>query len=133
MIGICGDDCRFCPRYAATKDGNSERLREVRDFWVKLGLREPDFPARQMACHGCGPENRCAYPEVRACANQKGVAHCGLCREYPCGSILAAFDKSEQMRSRCDPICTTEERAILKKAFFAKRQNLDGFSPRRAH
>ena len=77
-IGICGDDCLYCPRYIATKKGGNKEMEEVKELWVRLGLREPAFPARDMACLGCRPENKCAYLEVRTCAYEKGIENCGL-------------------------------------------------------
>jgi hypothetical protein len=97
MIGICGDNCIFCPRYLATQSGDSKELEKVKELWVRLGLREPNFPTQDIACYGCKPENNCAYSEVRACAYGKGVENCGLCNEYPCGQLLAVFEKSEEL------------------------------------
>ena len=125
MIGICGDDCLQCPRYIATKKGDTGALRAVKDWWVRLGLRQPDFPAQDMACSGCGQETKCAYPEIQACAHGKGMGHCGLCRGYPCPLLRAVFEKSDQLRSHAARICTTEEMETLDRAFFSKRQNLD--------
>ncbi len=125
MIGICGDDCLNCPRYRATGDKNPEALEKVRELWVKLGLRDPDFPAKELVCHGCKPENQCAYPELFVCARAKALDNCGLCPEYPCELIDAAFEKSAKLYRHVAAICSEQETAILKKAFFSKKQNLD--------
>jgi hypothetical protein len=125
MIGICGDNCQFCPRYVATKEGRPEALEKVKELWVRLGLRDPDFPAHALACHGCKPENRCAYSELRACTKERMVDNCGLCHEYPCDLIMAAFDKTEKLYFHAIRVCTPSEMAALKKAFFTKRQTLD--------
>jgi hypothetical protein len=125
MIGICGDNCQFCPRYVATENGSAKELEKVKELWVKLGLRDPAFPAQEMACHGCKPENKCAYPEIRDCANERAVDNCGLCDGYPCGLINTALDRSEKLCSRAAVVCTPMEMEALRKAFFSKRQNLD--------
>jgi len=125
MIGVCGDNCSLCPRYLATQDGRAGELERVKNLWVRLGLRDPAFPAQDLACHGCSPENECAYRALRACAREKEVANCGMCAEYPCGLIRSALDKSETLYSHAVRVCTPEELAALTKAFFAKRQNLD--------
>jgi hypothetical protein len=125
IIGICGDNCSFCRRYLATQDGNTKELEKVKDLWVRLGLRDPAFPAQGMACFGCRPENDCAYPEVRACAHGKGIESCGLCREYPCELLQAVFKKTEKLHSHAVSVCTPGEMAALHKAFLCKRQNLD--------
>jgi hypothetical protein len=125
MIGICGDNCLSCPRYVATKTGSPEELTEVKKLWVTLGLRDPAFPLQEMACYGCKPENKCAYPELRECANQRAIENCGSCQQYPCGLINAVFQKSEALFSHAVQVCTPNELAMLKKAFFSKKQNLD--------
>jgi hypothetical protein len=125
MIGYCGDNCLLCPRYVATQYGSAEELEKTKALWVRLGLRDPDFSAQEMVCFGCRPEIECAYPELRSCAHKKGVDTCGLCAEYPCGLISAAFDKSQKLQSRTARVCTPKEIETLKKAFFSKRQNLD--------
>ncbi|MBT0664665.1 DUF3795 domain-containing protein [Geobacter pelophilus] len=124
-IGICGDNCMFCPRYLASQNGGIKELEEVKELWVRLGLRASAVSPQDMACYGCRPENNCAYPEVRACANGKGIDNCGLCQEYPCELLNAVFEKSEELRSHAVRFCTPEEMDALHKAFCCKRQNLD--------
>ncbi len=125
MIGICGDNCLFCPRYIVTQKGSAKDLENVKELWVKLGLRDRSFPAREMACHGCKPENKCAYSEIRACAAKRHVESCGLCDGYPCGLIDRAFAISEKLCSHATLVCTPMEIETLKKAYFSKKQNLD--------
>jgi hypothetical protein len=100
-------------------------LEEVKELWVRLGLRDPDFPPRDMACFGCRTQNTCAYSEVRDCAGEKAIENCGLCRMYPCQLINAAFEKSEKLRCRTARVCNQRETEALDKAFFSKRRNLD--------
>ncbi|MEW6664283.1 MAG: DUF3795 domain-containing protein [Thermodesulfobacteriota bacterium] len=125
MIGICGDDCQVCPRYLATQNGSSEEFEKVKELYVRLSLRDPDFPPQDLACYGCNPENKCAYGELRACACEKEVDNCGLCNGYPCGLILEAFKKSQKLHSLVARVCTPKEVGTLKKAFFSKKENLD--------
>ena len=124
-IGVCGDNCSHCPRYVATQKGSPNELEKVGELWVRLGLRDPAFPAQDLACLGCKPENKCAYPELRACAYEKRIDNCGMCDDYPCNLINAASEKSEKLRSHATYICTPEEMTVLDKAFFSKRRNLE--------
>ena len=126
IIGICGDNCEYCPRYIATQNGRIEDLENVKELWVRLGLRAPDFPVKDMTCHGCKPENKCAYTELRACVSAKGHENCGLCDDYPCTLINSSFDKSEKLKSLANKVCTQEEMDILHKAFFLKKKYFDG-------
>ncbi len=125
IIGICGDDCSYCPRYIATQKGSFEELSKVKELWVRLGFRDPDFPVQGLACFGCRPENNCAYNEVRECAYGKGIDNCGLCQGYPCEFINAVFEKSENLQSYASRVCASEELDVLTRAFFSKRKNLD--------
>lgn len=125
LIGVCGDNCSYCPRYIASRSGTAEALEEVKELWVRLGLRDPAFPAQDLICSGCNPENPCAYSELRDCAREKAAANCGLCDAYPCKRIDAAFKKSEDLRSHATRVCTPKEMDVLTKAFFSKRENLD--------
>ena len=70
-IGVCGDHCSYCPRYIATMSGNIEELEKVKGLWVRLGWRDESFPAHKLVCYGCSPEIKCAYPELRNCADGK--------------------------------------------------------------
>ena len=125
MFGICGDNCTDCPRYRATQNGGKDALEAVKALWIRLGLRDHDFPAQDMACHGCKPENPCAYLELRECVSRKGLDNCGSCRSYPCELINSAFEKSNKLEYRAIKICTPEEMDLLRKAFFSKKEYFD--------
>ena len=125
MIGICGDNCTYCPRYIATQSGSIQELIKVKELWVRLGLRDPDFPAQDMACRGCIPKNNCAYNEICSCISAKALKNCGLCDEYPCQLINTAFEKSEKLKSHAYKICSQEEINLLNKAFFSKKDYFD--------
>jgi hypothetical protein len=124
-MGICGDNCLCCPRYLATQSGEPEELEKVKELWLRLGLRDRALPARDLACYGCAPENKCAYLELRTCVYEKGIENCGLCETYPCVLVNAALEKSEGLCTQAVSVCTSEEMELLRKAFFSKRQNLD--------
>ena len=125
MIGICGDNCTYCPRFIATQNDRKIELEKVKELWVRLGLRNPDFPVKDMACHGCLPKNKCAYTKLRACVSAKALENCGSCDEYPCILINSAFDKSEKFKSYANKVCTQEEMDMLHKAFFSKKEYFD--------
>lgn len=125
MIGICGDNCAYCPRYIATQNGSAIELEKVKELWVRLGFIDPAVPVNDMACSGCRPENKCAYKELRTCVYKKGIENCGSCHNYPCELINAAFDKSDKLRSHAIRVCTQEEMDMLNKAFFSKKQYFD--------
>lgn len=125
MITLCGDNCEYCPRFVATQTGRSLDLEKVKELWVRLGLRTPDFPVISMACHGCKPENKCAYTELRKCVSTKRYDNCGLCNEYPCKLINSIFDKADKLKELAKNICSQEEMDNLQKAFFSKKKYFD--------
>jgi hypothetical protein len=124
-IGVCGDNCSCCPRYIATLSGNSEELEKVKELWVRLGWRDEWFPAEGLVCHGCDFEIKCAYPKLRNCAYEKKIPNCGICDNYPCELVNAAFERTKHQTSDVLKICTTKEMDILNKAFLHKKRTLD--------
>jgi hypothetical protein len=68
MIGICGDNCSLCPRYLATQDGSAGELEKVKELWVKLGLRDPAFPAQGVGCGNTSrkPASESKHPSSRS-------------------------------------------------------------------
>jgi hypothetical protein len=102
-----------------------KELEKVKDLWVRLGLREPSFPAKDLICNGCQPENKCAYPEIRTCAYEKGVSSCGLCENYPCQRIKEVFGRTEIWKTKSLANCSSEEYELINKAFGLKKKYLD--------
>ncbi len=124
-IGVCGDNCSYCPRYIATESGDIQELEKVKELWVRLGWREESFPAEKLACNGCAPEINCAYPQLRNCADEKNISNCGLCDNYPCELVNAAFERTKRLTSNARSVCSLEEMDILNKAFLHKKKTLD--------
>lgn len=125
MIGICGDNCEYCPRYLATQSSSKIELEKVKDLWIRLGLRNKEFSVEDMVCHGCRPENRCAYQELYDCVKTKGLKNCGLCDDYPCKLMTTAFNKSDRLKTKAMRVCESAEMEILQKAFFSKKEYFD--------
>lgn len=124
-VGICGDNCMYCPRYLATLSGKTEELEKVKELWLRLGLRDPALPAQDLVCYGCAPENNCAYSELRTCVYERSIESCGLCEAYPCALVNATFEKSERLHVQAVSVCTSEEIELFRKAFFSKQQNIE--------
>jgi hypothetical protein len=125
IIGACGDDCSSCPRYNATIKNDMKALERVKELWVLLGWRPADVTLEELKCSGCREDNICAYKELRDCAFKKDLNNCGMCKEYPCGLVKAAFEKTEHAFRSCKNLCSEEEMDSLIKAFRYKKTNLD--------
>lgn len=124
-VGVCGDNCSYCPRYIAALSGSIEELKKVKELWVRIGLRDESFPAENLVCHGCMPEVKCAYPELRNCAAGKKISNCGLCDNYPCELVNSAYKRTRNLESVARGVCSAEEMDMLDKAFFHKKRTLD--------
>ncbi len=124
IIGVCGASCSECPRFLATQSGDRAQLAALAALWVKIGIREELLDSEALGCHGCKPENRCAYPDQRRCALERGFATCGDCIEYPCEIATEGLRRSDALAKRCRSSCSAEEYAVLYGAFFRKRDNL---------
>lgn len=85
ILAACGLYCGACYHYLASSyDG--ERLAKAA---AERGRSPEGF-----ACQGCRSDKlyifaACAQCEIRACADQHGAEHCGVCAEFPCERILA--------------------------------------------
>jgi hypothetical protein len=124
-IGVCGDNCSYCPRYIATLSGDIKEFEKVKELWVRMGWSDESFPAENLVCYGCTTEVKCAYPQLRSCAAGKKISNCGLCDDYPCELANAAFKRTESLESVARGVCSEEEMDILNKAFLHKKNTLD--------
>jgi hypothetical protein len=124
-IGACGDNCEYCHRYHATKNGNSEELEKVKELWIKLGLRNESFPSQNLACSGCKPNEFCGHKELLNCVLRNGIDNCGMCDAYPCEMVINACKKTDTWKIKVQNKCTNEEYEMLIKAFCEKKLNLD--------
>ena len=86
LLGVCGLYCGACYHYRAS-------FPEGRHLLEKAAEQGKDI--KEFTCLGCRSDKLymhpgCAQCRIRDCAEQKGVRHCGLCREFPC-EIIGAF------------------------------------------
>ncbi len=81
LLGVCGLYCGACDHFRAFVP-ESAALREA------CRAQNPAFEE----CHGCRTSvltTTCSRCKLRACAEERGIAHCGLCAEYPCAQLRA--------------------------------------------
>jgi len=123
-LGMCGDDCDFCPRYLATRSGDERELEKIAEIWQRAGWRTGDVQPKDMMCIGCSPQNQCIYGIVQ-CATERGVANCGVCAEYGCQKISETFAKTDSFAQTCRALFPAERYDQLRRAFFLKKANLD--------
>ncbi|MDO4520736.1 MAG: DUF3795 domain-containing protein [Erysipelotrichaceae bacterium] len=125
IMAACGNDCAACPRYNVHPyEKTEEQLRRTAELWQRIGYRDHVVSNSEISCSGCRPSNWCRY-NVIGCCTEKGIADCAECGEYPCQNMLECFKVTESFEPMCRKVCTEEEYAQLKKAFFDKKKNLD--------
>lgn len=118
LVGKCGFVCEDCPAYS--KNINSEADREeVSRKWLEI-FQYPIDPA-EIRCDGCvrvpgeGHEMLHGDCEFRACADGRGLDHCGLCPEYPCEKLEGYLSAYEQVaRDWGDRISAADRDKYLK-------------------
>ncbi len=121
ILAACGNDCGVCPRYTAKTDA---ALRTTAEVWCEVGWRDHVVENAQIACNGCTPANNCRY-RIARCAAEKGVQTCGECAAYPCPAVEEMFQKTAGYAAHCAQVLDGETYAVLHRAFFEKRENLD--------
>ena len=125
IIAACGNNCSACPRYVVHPyEKTKEELLHTAELWMKIGYRDHVVSNEEIACLGCRPENWCRYQVIKCCA-EKGVKTCAECVAYPCQNMQDCFAVTASFEPMCRQVCTCEEYAQLKSAFFEKELNLN--------
>jgi hypothetical protein len=89
LLAVCGLYCGACYHYRASFPESEHLLEDA----ARQGRELEGF-----TCQGCRSgrihgirvlyiQPGCARCEIRACADGRGVLHCGLCPEFPCARI----------------------------------------------
>ena len=85
LLATCGLYCGACYHYRASFYDHDRLLAEA----ARRGRNPEGF-----TCQGCRSgilyvHSGCAKCELRACADEKSILHCGLCPQFPCKRLLA--------------------------------------------
>jgi hypothetical protein len=85
LLGVCGLYCGACYHYRAS-------LAEGRHLLEKAVGRGQSMEG--FGCRGCRSRILYSHPgcsqcAIRACAEDRGFVHCGLCPELPCDRLRA--------------------------------------------
>lgn len=126
-IGLCGDDCSACPRRLARDD---DELGRVAELWVRLGWRDEVETPAALRCKGCssegtncGRDGRCVFG-LWECVAAHSVGSCHECAEWPCERLRQNAEAGDAREGAVREVCTSEEFAVLSRAFLRKRKNL---------
>jgi hypothetical protein len=85
LLAVCGLYCGACYHYRASYPDGEHLLQEA----ARRGR-----PREGYTCRGCRSETLyihpgCAQCAIRACAEEKGILHCGECEALPCERLEA--------------------------------------------
>ena len=120
LIMPCGDNCEYCPRHTAQ---TNEELQKAAELWHRLGWTNKILSLEEIKCKGCSSHKTCSFGLIE-CLNERNFQKCNECFEFPCEKIYAMLQKSKKSEELCKEICSEEDFAVLKKAFFEKEANL---------
>lgn len=123
-IGKCGAVCSLCPRYTATKDGNSKKLKYLAELWHRLGLNPSVVGIEDIKCDGCSTNKNCLY-KINQCRQGEKVENCGDCNEYPCNSINDVFADVDKIKEKYLAECSKIEYRIINEAFLLRKKILE--------
>ena len=86
-IGCCGMDCDSCEARRATARNDAETLAKLAAHQERQGYGSFILPSR-VKCTGCLAKGAksvsCQECQIRLCAMESHIPHCGFCEEFPC-------------------------------------------------
>jgi hypothetical protein len=100
MIAYCGLNCVKCPIYAATREKNASKQKQMREY-IARKIKEiygtPCSVEDVTDCDGCTTKDGrlfsgCQKCQIRKCAREKGLENCAYCSEYACEKLSKFFD-----------------------------------------
>lgn len=102
-VSACGVVCSECGAYVAGQTSDRAMQERVAKAWHTI--YKLDVAPEALSCAGCmsveGPVlATCKDCWVRQCAMSKGIAHCGVCDQYPCAElerVQAQYDGLEKL------------------------------------
>lgn len=102
MIAFCGIECKRCPAYQATQEGDEEKLTEVAESWSTEELR---FGPEDVICDGCLSDRVFKWAPnctTRQCCLEKGIDNCAQCDYYICEKLEKHWEVlAEETRASC--------------------------------
>lgn len=116
LLAACGLYCGACYHYRASFYP-AERLEQEA---ARRGRSVAGF-----TCRGCRSERLyihpgCAQCEIRACTDERGILHCGLCGDFPC-ERLQTFQNDGRLHHRDIFFQLERARKIRPEAWLAEQ------------
>ena len=84
-LAYCGLYCPMCSFVAAFETKDREHLLAMPEHYAHLKSRTLE----ECECPGCKDQVDKCHCEMKPCAQEKGIATCADCAEFPCRAIDA--------------------------------------------
>jgi hypothetical protein len=123
-IAYCGLICNTCPIYLATRKEDKAEQARMRAEIARLcneKYRTAFRPADITDCDGCRTEggrlfSACRDCNIRRCAIEKGLDHCGHCPEYVCAELGKFFAAEPAAKPRLEELRRSGSVSSLRRA-----------------
>ena len=89
--------CGICPVYRAFHEGDENKTFDI-SFRTRCTID-------MIKCEGCGTSDRFALSKgctFRKCAKGRGLESCGLCKEFPCDTLLGLYDDDMRLKGEAE-------------------------------
>jgi len=100
ILACCGLECDQCPARVATLEDDQGLREETARQWS--AMFQAEIKPEEISCMGCNSEGpwfgHCHVCEIRACCQDKGLANCAPCGEFPCHRLDFVFKGVPQAR-----------------------------------
>ncbi len=83
LLGACGLYCGACYHYRASFPEGRHLLKGA----TRQGRKLQGFTCKGCRSNSLYVHPGCAQCDIRTCTDTRGIAHCGLCPEFPCQRI----------------------------------------------
>lgn len=106
-IAFCGLDCQGCPAFIAHVSNDLALREKTAAEWSKA--YHADIAPTDVNCTGCRSSgvqfSWCSSGcPIRKCAIERSADSCGICNDYPCGSLAFITDNCPDAKERLDAI-----------------------------
>lgn len=107
MIAYCGLVCDQCDALQATLADDQNLRRETAEKWSKLFNHK--FSPSDIQCRGCKSDAEplfahCHTCQIRLCALEHELEHCGQCTDYPCDNLSEFHLIAPEAKIRLDEL-----------------------------
>ena len=97
LIAYCGLYCGACSFKLTYEEKNREHVVAMISVLPEKYSECEDEPIEEFLCYGCRDERSTDKDgcSIYRCVRHRGLAHCGLCDDFPCGEIVS-MDQDKQ-------------------------------------